>query len=256
MQGELQAIHDAFRPKRERMLTGLQGRWGCEWTVHPRGPSTCGEMFPRSRRPSTTAWDSALRWSNGSSPCPRVLRHQPRQAQARAGLALPWSRALLLRSVDGEVVERALERLGNVVRARAAVTAGVDSGFPRVGADATAHARERTAGDGVDHRDRPRHRRAGAGRNGRASWRWLQRASGRAHHRRRGRDAQRRPGPPCRTRGSGRIPRRRPPALRSEPGMAIRGASGQDLEFYATVPGEPSPTPAGRLASTTRSGPC
>ena len=117
---EQQAIHDAFRPKRDRMLQGLKAL-GIGVAAAPEATFyVWGDL--RASPAAPERWDGAV--PGGARPprhhrAGRVLRHQPRKAAPRAGVRFR-GHARFSFGPSMEVVERALERLADVVRARAA----------------------------------------------------------------------------------------------------------------------------------------
>jgi N-succinyldiaminopimelate aminotransferase len=117
---ELQAIHDAFRPKRERLLQGLQAL-GIRVDRAPEGTFyVWGDLagLPAPLNDGMGLFRAALEQRVITVPGEFFDINPGKRRRGRASRFRGHARFSFGPSMD--VVERALERLGNVVRARAA----------------------------------------------------------------------------------------------------------------------------------------
>ena len=117
---ELQAIHDAFRPKRERMLQGLQAL-GIRVDREPEGTFyVWGDLsrLPAPLNDGMGLFRAALEQRVITVPGEFFDINPGKRRRGRASRFRGHARFSFGPSM--EVVERALERLGNVVQARAA----------------------------------------------------------------------------------------------------------------------------------------
>ncbi|HVP59866.1 MAG TPA: pyridoxal phosphate-dependent aminotransferase [Myxococcaceae bacterium] len=117
---ELQAIHDAFRPKRERLLSGLQAL-GIRVDRAPEGTFyVWGDLaeLPPPLNDGMGLFRAALEQRVITVPGEFFDINPGKRRRGRASRFRGHARFSFGPSM--EVVERALERLGNVVRARAA----------------------------------------------------------------------------------------------------------------------------------------
>jgi len=120
VQGELRAIHDAFRPKRERMLNGLRAL-GVRVDREPEGTFyVWGDLagLPPPLNDGMGLFRAALEQRVITVPGEFFDINPGKRRRGRASRFRGHARFSFGPSMD--VVERALERLGNVVRARAA----------------------------------------------------------------------------------------------------------------------------------------
>ena len=120
VQGELRAIHDAFRPKRERLLHGLQAL-GIQVDREPEGTfyvwGDLADLAP-PLNDGMGLFRAALEQRVITVPGEFFDINPGKRRRGRASRFRGHARFSFGPSMD--VVERALERLGNVVRARAA----------------------------------------------------------------------------------------------------------------------------------------
>jgi aspartate/methionine/tyrosine aminotransferase len=120
VQGELRAIHDAFRPKRERMLHELRAL-GVRVDREPEGTFyVWGDLagLPPPLNDGMGLFRAALEQRVITVPGEFFDINPGKRRRGRASRFRGHARFSFGPSMD--VVERALERLGNVVRARAA----------------------------------------------------------------------------------------------------------------------------------------
>jgi N-succinyldiaminopimelate aminotransferase len=120
VQSELRAIHDAFRPKRERMLHGLLSL-GVRVDRQPEGTFyVWGDLaaLPPPLNDGMGLFRAALEQRVITVPGEFFDINPGKRRRGRASRFRGHARFSFGPSMD--VVERALERLGNVVRARAA----------------------------------------------------------------------------------------------------------------------------------------
>ena len=120
VQRELQAIHDAFRPKRERLLTGLQAL-GIRVDRVPEGTFyVWGDLadLPPPLNDGMGLFRAALEQRVITVPGEFFDINPGKRRRGRVSRFRGHARFSFGPSMD--VVERALERLGSVVRARAA----------------------------------------------------------------------------------------------------------------------------------------
>jgi hypothetical protein len=120
VQRELRAIHDAFRPKRERMLNGLRAL-GVRVDREPEGTFyVWGDLagLPAPLNDGMGLFRAALEQRVITVPGEFFDINPGKRRRGRASRFRGHARFSFGPSMD--VVERALERLGNVVRARAA----------------------------------------------------------------------------------------------------------------------------------------